>query len=149
MSFTQPEFYWKETLLGILCELLLCHLIWFDFFFQEGEACEAFFFFSSVSFRNIHCKKHTHTQNRWTSFFFPENLEGIVMGNLTVHMLFFQSLLFHRRLFLGITVQMHLRVPRKIMHGLFLHQLCWLQCLTIPNYKLLKRSLSSDHHEYI
>lgn len=30
MPFTPPDFYWKDALLGISCELLLCSLIWFE-----------------------------------------------------------------------------------------------------------------------
>lgn len=42
---------------------------------------------------------------------------------------------------------MPLHFLRKIMSGLFLRWLHWLQCLIIPNYKLLKRSLPSDHYK--
>lgn len=46
-----------------------CCAFLFDFFFKEGDA---FFSFSSVSFRNM----QVFFLNRWTSFFFPKNFEG-------------------------------------------------------------------------
>lgn len=62
-----------------------CCAILFDFFFfKEGNT---FFWFSRVFFRNIQVKK----KNRWTSFSFPKNFEGTVIGNFTMHVLFFNQ----------------------------------------------------------
>lgn len=74
----------KKLFGGILWEFLLCYF-YLIFLFQEDEA---FFWFSSVSCRNIHRRGE---KNRWTSFFFPGNFEGIVRGHFTMHMPFFNQ----------------------------------------------------------
>ena len=144
MSFTQPEFYWKETLSGILCELLLCHFIGFFFFFKEGDA----FFFSGFQVSPLETYNFLKKKNKWTSFSFPKNFEGIVIENFTMHMLVFNHMNWSENhpqgIFPGDCCANTPLLSQKHHECFFSHQLHWIQCLRVSDYKLLNRSLSLD-----
>lgn len=143
MPFTPPDFYWKDALLGISCELLLCSLIWFE---------EAMLL---SGFQSTYLRNTQFFLEQVSIFLHSEEFRSIVLGNLTVHVMFFLVSPFRSRLETttagrnkggwgvasATAVQMRLRIPKKITTGL-LH--CRPGLVLMPHVpSLFERNLSS------